>query len=71
MFKRRKKSKQDTDIVATLDLGSSKICTIVAEMSASTQRIIGMGHQASKGIRSGLITDMNEAEEAILNLIYL
>jgi len=59
-------------IVGLLDIGSSKIvCLIVAldglsgETGRSGPRIIGIGHCWSKGIKAGVITDLDRAEEAV------
>lgn len=63
-------------IVTVLDVGSSKICCIIArllprgETEALRQRthrikVIGIGHQKSQGIKSGVVVDLDRAEQAI------
>jgi len=58
-------------LIAALDVGSSKITCFIAhairetETRASALRIIGIGHQRSHGVRSGVVVDMEAAEEAI------
>lgn len=63
-------------IVAALDIGSTKISCLIAEAVAPKHRpaegedrnalkILGVGHQLSRGIRSGSIVDVDEAERAI------
>jgi cell division protein FtsA len=63
-------------IFAALDIGSSKISCLIAETvpakhkmpGASEQKslkILGLGHQVSRGIRNGSIVDVDEAERAI------
>ena len=63
-------------IFAALDIGSSKISCLIAETlpakhkmpGASEQKslkILGLGHQVSRGVRNGSIVDVDEAERAI------
>lgn len=61
--------------VASLDIGSTKISCMIAEVAPSALksrndpraglRIIGFGQTLSRGVRSGCIVDVNEAECAI------
>jgi cell division protein FtsA len=67
------RSKNST--VASLDIGSTKISCMIAEVSSSALKsrsdprsglkIIGFGQTLSRGVRSGCIIDVNEAECAI------
>ncbi len=63
-------------LISVLDIGSSKICCIIAKMrpceeSATlpgrthTARVAGIGHQRSRGIKSGVIIDLEKAEQSI------
>ncbi len=62
-------------LVAALDIGSTKICCIIAELQLPKQRgqadprqllkVIGFGQTLSRGVRGGAIVDVNEAECAI------
>lgn len=55
----------DQTIVA-IDVGSTKICTLIAEITASEAlRVIGVGVVGARGIREGVVTDMSAATEAI------
>jgi cell division protein FtsA len=62
--------------VAALDVGSSKIACLIARLTPERDaapedwrthraRVLGIGHQRSRGVKNGLIVDMNEAESAI------
>ena len=56
---------QPTTIVG-LDVGTTKICTLVAEVNGSAGiRILGAGVNSSKGIRKGVIINVSEAAAAI------
>jgi len=63
-------------VLAALDVGSTKISCLIAEVTPAKHRmpggearpslrILGLGHQASRGIRAGSIVDVEEAERAI------
>ncbi|MGH7186569.1 MAG: cell division protein FtsA, partial [Pseudomonadota bacterium] len=63
-------------VVAAIDVGSTKVCCLIAEPVVSRYaavlenarpelKILGFGHQASRGVRAGVIVDVGEAEKAI------
>ena len=55
-------------VIAALDIGSSKISCLIAEVVSperSELRVLGLGHQLSRGVRSGSIVNVDEAERAI------
>ncbi|QJE72259.1 cell division protein FtsA [Aerophototrophica crusticola] len=52
--------------IAALDVGSTKVVCFIARVEdAGAIRVIGIGHQISRGVRSGGIVDMEAAETAI------
>ena len=54
------------DIIAALDIGSSKITCFIAQNDPLTGiRVLGIGHHASGGVKAGNIIDMDSAEGAI------
>lgn len=56
--------------VAALDIGSSKVCCIIAKISRDKKiNIVGYGYNASKGIKNGFITDINQATLSICNAV--
>ncbi|WP_019959700.1 cell division protein FtsA [Woodsholea maritima] len=56
-------------IFAALDIGASKVVCFIAKveqtLTGPRPRIIGVGHQSSRGIRSGAVVDMEAAEKSI------
>lgn len=53
-------------VVATLDVGTSKVAALIAIASAEgAPRVIGVGQRACQGVRQGLIADMERTENAI------
>ena len=63
--------KSNTGSITVLDIGTTKIACFIAQIdSAGEIKIIGIGHQLSKGIRSGIITDFSEAEASIVSAVH-
>ncbi|MDB2550742.1 cell division protein FtsA, partial [Rickettsiales bacterium] len=56
-------------IVAALDIGTTKLACVIAEISDKNIRIIGYGYRQSVGISSSAITDMKLAQLAITKTI--
>lgn len=56
--------------VAALDIGSSKVCCIIAKISRDKRiNVVGYGYNASKGIKNGIITDINQATLSVCNAV--
>ena len=69
-------STRKTALLCVLDIGTSKIACLVAKLAPAENseilpgrthrcRILGIGHQRSRGIKAGTVVDMDEAESAI------
>lgn len=69
-------SKSRTTILSVVDVGSTKICCIIAKLRPRGEQsvlpgrshaieVVGFGYQKSGGIKSGVIVDMVEAEKSI------
>ncbi|MFD2206346.1 cell division protein FtsA [Kiloniella antarctica] len=57
--------------VAAIDVGSSKVCCFIAQIDGdSPPKVIGIGQQASHGMKSGNIVDMEALEDSILNAVH-
>lgn len=63
-------------VVTVLDVGSTKVCCIIGRLMPCEEsellpgrthriRVIGIGHQKSSGVKSGVIVDLDSAESAI------
>ncbi|MFH1646844.1 MAG: cell division protein FtsA [Chloroflexota bacterium] len=54
------------NVVASIDVGTTKICTILADISdGDSPRVVGVGIAPSKGLHKGLVVNINEARESI------
>ena len=52
--------------VAAIDVGTTKVCTILGDVDTEgTLRILGVGVGPSQGLQKGLVVNVNEAKEAI------
>ncbi|HWK64295.1 MAG TPA: cell division protein FtsA [Rhizobiaceae bacterium] len=63
-------------VVTVLDVGSSKVCCVVAKLKPQDgsqvlkgrthrAKVIGIGHQKSQGVKSGMVIELDRAEQAI------
>ncbi|HYD18971.1 MAG TPA: cell division protein FtsA [Patescibacteria group bacterium] len=58
------------NIIAAIDIGSSKVVCFIAEIkSHGTIEVIGIGHQASKGVKAGVVIDLKAAETAVAHAV--
>lgn len=51
--------------VVGIDVGSSKVCTLVGEVRDEGVRIVGVGVAPSRGVRKGMVVNVAEATAAI------
>lgn len=53
-------------LITALDIGSSKVCALIAERAESGEvTVLGTGQRESRGVRRGFIADMERTEGAI------
>src|SRR3954465_12307741 len=56
-------------LIAALDVGSSKIACIIGRAENGVPKVLGAAVHESRGIRSGLITSLEAAEQSIRNAV--
>jgi cell division protein FtsA len=72
----RGRSPERAGLVAALDIGSTKVCCLIGDVAAPRRKlpgtleqdeltVVGVGHQASRGVNCGAVTDLEQAERAI------
>jgi cell division protein FtsA len=60
----------DQRVVVGIDIGTSKVCTLVAREEKQDQiRIIGVGVEPSLGVRRGVVIDLASAAQAVTRSI--
>lgn len=60
---------RDPEIIAGLDLGTSKITVVVAERDRDEAQIIGVGQAPSSGIRKGMIVNLDQAVRSVKHAV--
>ena len=58
-------AEHDCDIVVGLDIGTTKICAVVGEMSGDRIEIIGVGSHPSVGLRKGVVVNIDSTVNSI------
>jgi cell division protein FtsA len=67
-------------LISVLDIGSTKICCVIARLTPRPEgkalkgrthvaEVVGFGYGPSAGIKSGVITDLDQAEQAIRSVV--
>ena len=61
---------KDSNIIAGLEIGTSKICAVVGEQKADgSLNIIGVGQSLSRGVRKGEIINPKDVEEDVRDAV--
>lgn len=53
------------DLLVGLDIGTTKICAIVAEVKEDSVDVVGIGTYPSKGLRKGVVVNIEQTVESI------
>ncbi|MGQ9850348.1 MAG: cell division protein FtsA [Aggregatilineaceae bacterium] len=53
------------ELVVGIDIGTTKVCTLVGEVRESDVYVLGVGIEPSHGMRKGMVTDVNALSAAI------
>jgi cell division protein FtsA len=73
---RSRPSARRSSIVSVLDVGTSKICCLIARLTPQAAgdtlpgrthsiEVLGFGHQRSRGMKSGVVGNLDQAEQSI------
>jgi len=57
--------KEQEELVVGLDIGTTKICAVVAEVSGDKINIIGIGSHPSVGLRKGVVVNIDSTVDSI------
>src|SRR5262249_22305435 len=80
--KTRPLSPKRSALVAALDVGTSKIACLIARLKpqapqdvlrrrSHTVEVVGFGHTVARGMKSGVVIDLSEAEQAVRQAVDL
>lgn len=56
-------------VIAALDIGTSKVSCVIAKVKDKKIAIQGYGYCAAKGIKNGVVVDINQATIAVCNAV--
>ncbi|MGH6981125.1 MAG: cell division protein FtsA, partial [Stellaceae bacterium] len=57
-------------LVGVVDIGTSKVCCFIARPDEHGPKIVGIGHQLSRGVRNGVIVDLEAASQSVITAIH-
>jgi cell division protein FtsA len=66
------KNRPKGSVIAAIDIGSAKIACFIGHVidDNGTAEVIGMGHVASNGVKSGIIIDLKETEKNVKQAVH-
>jgi len=62
-------SKRSENLIVGLDIGTTKICCIVGNMTEEGLEVVGIGTSPSKGLRKGVVINIESTVAAIQKAI--
>ena len=63
-------SRENKDLIVGLDIGTSKIVAVVAEITPEGRlNVIGVGSQESKGLKKGVVVNIEETVQSISRVV--
>ena len=57
------------DLIVGLDIGTTKICAVVAEETENGVDIVGIGTHPSRGLRKGVVVDIDATVDSIKHAV--
>ncbi len=57
------------DLIIGLDIGTTKICAVVAERSENGVDVVGIGTHPSRGLRKGVVVDIDATVDSIKHAV--
>ncbi len=67
---RRPAARPHGSLITALDIGTTKICCFIARVEDDKPRVLGIGHQISRGVRNGGIVDLEATGTSVLNAVH-
>jgi cell division protein FtsA len=67
---RRPAARPRGSLITALDIGTTKICCFIARVEDDRPRVLGIGHQISRGVRNGGIVDLEATGTSVLNVVH-
>jgi cell division protein FtsA len=67
---RRPATRPRGSLITALDIGTTKVCCFIARVEDDRPRVLGIGHQISRGMRNGGIVDLEATGTSVLNAVH-
>jgi cell division protein FtsA len=66
------KTRPQGSVIAAIDIGSAKTACLIAHVidDQGKAEVIGIGHVASKGVKSGVIADIRETQKSVKQAVH-
>jgi cell division protein FtsA len=61
--------KREMELIASLDMGTTKVTAMIGERRDTGIRVIGVGTTASQGLKQGIVVDINRAAKSALSAV--
>lgn len=58
------------EIVVGIDIGTTKICTLVGEVRSNDTYVLGVGIEQARGVTKGMVTDVDALSASISSSVY-
>src|SRR5215813_2585815 len=60
---------RNEELIVGLDIGTTKICAVVAEQTENGVEVVGIGTHPSRGLRKGVVVDIDATVESIKHAV--
>jgi cell division protein FtsA len=61
--------KPKTDLRAGIDMGTTKVSALIAEVNRGVVRVVGVGTAPSEGLKQGVVVDIDRAAAAVVSAV--
>jgi cell division protein FtsA len=61
--------RRNPSIITGLDVGTTKVCAVIGEVTATGVDVIGIGQHPSRGLRKGVVANVESTVEAIKHAV--
>ena len=58
------------NLVIAIDVGTHKVCTVVAQIRPDSTFVIGAGVEATRGMKAGIVSDLDSLTRSIAGSVY-
>ena len=59
----------NNEIIASIDIGTTKIAVIIAEKNNNSLNILGFGEEESKGLDKGVVVNIKSTVDSLKNAL--